>query len=528
MEYLCDIFFVSEEKVPDGQDYNTSNVKKITTQFKMFYNNALHFTTSNCPVAPREDGGYYIAVANTELYLHILSFDKEDNLIKDFDTKEKARPHDITATYLGFAVYVMDADNRNHAYITVYNKDFKMVNRVQVMNNSMDDVLVDSTPDKQLIRHNSNGKAQLYIRFIYQADNAKLVYSRGRIFLIFSHYNYFNDDNSRHNADAVATFNDELEDLDFGSIWGASHSLIQSATFDDNYFWSAALSDAYPQGIKVQYTSKRNFTNDYDGYFKKYNLRVNGANSDLAEIIKGYTIGWADGKLGGILYFDKLELYCLVYAKTPNYSNDNKNNKTIIYITTWKFVNNEIKDTKVKEIKIFETGNVMQVRAGKLGYDKVFITYTETNTLGHNYYGSVPKGSIPKIFVVQLPQFEIIINDSINNDLLMNTNEDLRTFKNGVLIWATADSNNNLVVNKIGNEKGKEFVKEETTNKEEKQIINGKDNDKETIKETETDKGENNITEINKEKEKLDQESNGNNNNSIPICLLFLLIIFVV
>ena len=120
----------------------------------------------------------------------------------------------------------------------------------------------------------------------------------------------------------------------------------------------------------------------------------------------------------------------------------------------------------------------------------------------------------------------------------MNTNEDLRTFKNGVLIWATADSNNNLVVNKIGNEKGKEFIKEETTNKEEKQIINGKDNDKETIKETETDKGENNITEtykeekniteINKEKEKLGQESNGNNNNSIPICLLFLLIIFVV
>ena len=125
----------------------------------------------------------------------------------------------------------------------------------------------------------------------------------------------------------------------------------------------------------------------------------------------------------------------------------------------------------------------------------------------------------------------------------MNTNEDLRTFKNGVLIWATGDSNNNLVINKIGSEKGTEFVEEiieeeETTNKEEKQIINGKDNDKETIKETETDKRENNITEtykeekniteINKEKEKLDQESNGNKNNSIPICLLFLLIIFVV
>ena len=34
--------------------------------------------------------------------------------------------------------------------------------------------------------------------------------------------------------------------------------------------------------------------------------------------------GWADGRLGGLLYFDKLELYCLIYAKTPNYSEDEK------------------------------------------------------------------------------------------------------------------------------------------------------------------------------------------------------------
>ena len=31
-----------------------------------------------------------------------------------------------------------------------------------------------------------------------------------------------------------------------------------------------------------------------------------------------------------ILYFENLELYCLVYAKTPNHSSDDKNNKNII------------------------------------------------------------------------------------------------------------------------------------------------------------------------------------------------------
>ena len=46
---------------------------------------------------------------------------------------------------------------------------------------------------------------------------------------------------------------------------------------------------------------------------------------------------------------------------------------------------------------------------------------------------------------------KIIINDVVYDDkLLMNTNEDLRTFKDGVLIWAAADKDKNLVINKIG------------------------------------------------------------------------------
>ena len=449
-EYLCDIFYVSEEKVSSSQEYDDSKVKRIQTTFKMHYNNTLHFTQSNSPVAPRNDGGYYIAVSNTEKTLHILSFDRNDNLIKDFDTKEKAIPHDITATNYGFAVYVVEAGNLFHSYLTVYNKKFEKINRIVIMNNNPLDKLIDATPEKQLIRYNSKGNPEFGIRFIYQADNAKLVYSRGRIFLIFAHYNYFTDDNTAHTADTVATFNDALLDKDFGLIWGASHSLIQSATFDNDYFWSATLSDYYPQGIKVQYTSKREFQNNYDAVNQKHNIRYFGQNNNLAGFITGYKYGWADGKLGGILYFEKLELYCLVYAKTPNKSEDEKNGKTIIYLTTWKFADKQIKEEKIQEIKVFETGNIMQIRGGKFGDDKVFIIYQETTSAGHNYYGNIPKGSIPKVFIVKLPDFEIIKNDEKMDNLLMNTNEDLRTFRDGVLIWATTDSENNLVINKVG------------------------------------------------------------------------------
>ena len=75
--------------------------------------------------------------------------------------------------------------------------------------------------------------------------------------------------------------------MDFGNTWGASHSLIQSITFDDLYFWTAALSDAYPEGINVEYTSKKDFSTsyyDYDSVNKKY-ARENGENEELAGYI---------------------------------------------------------------------------------------------------------------------------------------------------------------------------------------------------------------------------------------------------
>ena len=92
----------------------------------------------------------------------------------------------------------------------------------------------------------------------------------------------------------------------------------------------------------------------------------------------------------------------------------------------------------------------MQVRAGKFGDGKVLITYLETTTVGHAYYGNIPKGSVPKIFVIKLPDFEFIKNDEKIDDLLMNTNEDLRTFRDGVLIWGSCNADNNLVINKLG------------------------------------------------------------------------------
>ena len=451
--YLCNMVYVKKKEVSSTQTFSESQIKSIKTNFSMKYVSSLHFSHSNAPVAPRINGGYYVAVTDQFKYLHILSFNKNDKLIKDFNTTDLAYPQDITETDYGFVYYAVEADSGYHSYLKLYNKNFVLINTVEIMNNKKtDDKTIDSTLKKQVIKYDSSGKPVFGMRFMYSPDNGKLIYSSGIVFLIFCHYNYFTDSGG-HTGDTVVTFNDLLKDMNFGETWGASHSLIQSVTYNNDYFFTAALSDAYPQGIKVQHTSKKEFYSSYDPVNKKKNTRLNGANSTLAGKITGYQNGSADGKLGGLIFFEKLGIFCLVYAKTPNPEGANKG-KNVIYAATFVFNKNKTYSlTKTKEVKIFETDNVMNVRAGKYGDNMLFITYFETTRTGGQGYGNVPKGSVPKVFLFRLPAFTALRQDKLINTLLMNTNEDLRTFADGVLIWATSNTDGKLVINKIGTPK---------------------------------------------------------------------------
>ena len=92
----------------------------------------------------------------------------------------------------------------------------------------------------------------------------------------------------------------------------------------------------------------------------------------------------------------------------------------------------------------------MQLRAGKYGEDYIIIIYAETESEGNNGYGNVAKGTKPKVFVISVSDMSKVVNDKTYDNLLMNTNEDLRTFRDGVLIWGGADSEGNLVIHKIG------------------------------------------------------------------------------
>ena len=114
---------------------------------------------------------------------------------------------------------------------------------------------------------------------------------------------------------------------------GVSHSLIQSVTADYLSFWIAVLSDAYPEGINAEYTSKKNFytSSYYCAHANiKYNSRIGTENDELAGYITLFHDGKSDGKLGGILYYEKPRLYVMVYKKTPVASTE-ENNVKILY-----------------------------------------------------------------------------------------------------------------------------------------------------------------------------------------------------
>ena len=161
--------------------------------------------------------------------------------------------------------------------------------------------------------------------------------------------------------------------------------------------------------------------------------------------------GTADGKLEGLLYFRYHQIYCLVYAKTPDVSGDSNNGKNIIYLTTWKFENKKITNNKTMIVKTFISGkNAMQIRAGIFGCDKVFILYANTTSEGGNGYGYIPKGTIPYFSIIDILKLKKIKTDGKLNRLLMPTNEDIRSFYYGVLIWATSNKDGKLTINKIG------------------------------------------------------------------------------
>jgi hypothetical protein len=453
LHYRCKNVFVDMNMSYTLNTFSFNNdYKKINTTVSVNYNNKIHFTYSNAPVAPRTHGGYYIAIkSKSDNNIHILSYDKNDNLVKNFNTEINGNVLDIVATNIGFAIYI-SSNNNEHSYINIYNINFELLYSTTIMNNKYSDrTTKEGNNIKQYTIENGEKKIVEGTEFMYNPINGKLIYSSGRIFLIFSYKNYNNKNQNGLNGDSIISLSETGSDIDFSAIWKTSQSFIQTITEEPDWVWTASLSDKI--GLNVFHTSKNRFINSSNSdtiYY--YNERINYNVSSFFGTITYTQDNFSYAKLGGLVYIPKYEILAMVYSQTK----DASQGKNGIYISLFSFSSSELSyKGGVFPLKEFESNqDVFNVRAGKLG-DLIIVLYvlsSDSETVDKND-GNLPKGKNTMMMVVEVTGKENI--SIVNNGLLVGTdaigtNEDMRNFKDGRLIWTSVDQNGNVIVHRLG------------------------------------------------------------------------------
>ena len=162
----------------------------------------------------------------------------------------------------------------------------------------------------------------------------------------------------------------------------------------------------------------------------------------------------------------------------------------------------------------------MSVRGGKYGDDKVFIIYSfKTENSEDIGYGHVDMGTIPYLIIYDLSTSKIIKDGIKMDNFVMNTNEDLKTFNDGVLIWASTNKDGKLIIHKIGTPLLNETFDDIKYILTKDDLIDGK--------EKENDEKENeNENENENEKEKENDEKNSSISTKVKVIIIIAIIIF--
>jgi len=106
----------------------------------------------------------------------------------------------------------------------------------------------------QLMFRGADGKPLFGLNAMYNPTSGRLLFARGRLGVIFAHYNHFgmNKDGTRndHTGDTFVSYSlTNPADVKLGWSFLTSHSLVTKMVYDGSHFVSASLGDAYPENI---------------------------------------------------------------------------------------------------------------------------------------------------------------------------------------------------------------------------------------------------------------------------------------
>ena len=439
--YSCKIAYTRPKL---GNSVNAAfSMNKVSTLNYTFYSefvSGFHFSRPQAPIAPKYDGGYFMAYnKKTNHKLCVVEFDSKDKVVKDKELGYSAYPLDIIETDYGFAIYARNYDDAHHSFVVTYNFDYTKRKETTIMNNGNN----PTTTFDALVFYDSKGEPLFGTNAMYEPHNGKLAYGQGRLNLIFAHDNKC--DGEGHTGDTYYSLDlsGEPKNAKYAWSWLTSHSLIQSHIYDGKYFVTAALGDAYPEGITLSVIDINKNGNAY--YSKKgtYPNLVYESDSKLLGDIVGNHGGGSYGRLAGVLLFDSI--YAVVYSVKKS-SGDSRDG---IYLATFNYKDGAINLLSSKVVSSGIAGKLKNLRCAKYG-GRILITYILNKT---DYNLDYPSGyqdlNEDAYYLLASLEGKIIagpFKSSTQNEAL---SEDIRELKDGSLRWGYVDRSDILRIVKV-------------------------------------------------------------------------------
>ncbi|KAL4449638.1 hypothetical protein ABPG74_007461 [Tetrahymena malaccensis] len=238
----------------DSSSFNMNSIKTTVLQgVQANENNGFFFGPGSAPIAPiiGDSSSFYVYYSiKTSDQLMVQKVSSTGTPIgSPIDTKQVGKPFDIVSTQFGFVV--MAADSTQRAFIQAINKDGSQ-RWFRILVNNGDKP--DSPKDQIEFFQNDKCKLSDGMTCMYEPENGRLNYARGKIQAIWAHYNHFGfeKDGGRndHTGDTMISLDaDTGYNQNIFWSWQTSHSLYQNMHYDGKNLYIASLGDAYPMNI---------------------------------------------------------------------------------------------------------------------------------------------------------------------------------------------------------------------------------------------------------------------------------------
>ena len=443
--YSCkNIYIVNPFYNNKVSSFDMSKLKTVEFNTNIQQINAIFFNPSTAPIAPKLDGGFYIAFASRDDNgkIHVMNFDKKKKLIKDIDLGFQGNVLDIAATYWGFALLhsIGGVTLRFNGYFEDGSLRFSS--------------LIYSNDDQPFKRKDQIkvwlGTGYLYgVHTMNHPYGGKVLFAKGQFVVAQYSYNSFDPQTDAaspngHTGDVVFQFDENGENPKTAVVWSSSHTCIQSMIFTGKYIAYATLGDAFPKNMKAHIwdpTSKPAGT--FDEINQKYIMLSTNSNSEsMHEKIPANEAGNSCGRMGGLHFNGKK--YALVYTVKPCEAKGEKTNLDEVGMITFDNVNGKPVNIQKKLLKGLSGVDIIQIRSGKYGRN-ILIFYMVHPTSCGGMCGWQGLRPIQTVYFVLADFDGNIVSGPFKSDKrVINWSDDIRELKDGSLIWSYIDGSGKL------------------------------------------------------------------------------------